>query len=105
MPAEKNVISIADAVEDLRTQIVEAIDRGKAAQRVSFELSEVEVELKLVAEQKVAAGVKAGWSFVVFSAGVDADAEIAKARTHTVRFKLSVNDAETGKSAVLMADG
>ncbi|MBU2357917.1 MAG: hypothetical protein KKB02_03135 [Alphaproteobacteria bacterium] len=105
MPPTQTSISIADAVENLRTQILEAIERGNDAEGIKFGLSEVEVELQLVAEQKVGLGVKGGWSFAVFSGDVSADAETTKAQTHTIRFKLTVEDAKTGQGGILMSDG
>ena len=105
MPPTQTSISIADAVENLRIQILEAIERGKGGKGIRFGLGEVEVELQLVAEQKVGIGVKGGWSFAVFSGDVNADAEITKAQTHTIRFKLTVEDAKTGQAGILMSDG
>lgn len=104
MSPKQDAISIADAVESLRNQIVEAKERGKNSADVTFELHEVEVELQMIAEQTDAVGGKAGFSLAVFTGSAGYDAEFKTSHNHTVRFKLNVGDAQRKRPGVLMND-
>lgn len=90
-------LTIADAVEDLRNQIIEARKRGKDAETVKFSLHEVEVELHLVVEQKDGLEGKAGFTLPFFGAEGRYGSEATTANTHKIRFKLDVEDANTGQ--------
>ncbi|NDK36913.1 trypco2 family protein [Rhodovulum sulfidophilum] len=104
MTPKQDAISIADAVESLREQILEAKRRGKDSKGVSFGLHEIEVELQLVTEQTDAAGGKAGFSFAVFSGAASYDATLKTSNTHKLRFKLSVGEPGATKTGISMAD-
>ncbi len=101
MPSKHDRIGIADAIDDLRNQIVEARERGKETRGVKFGLREVEVELQLVAEQTDGAGGKASVFFGVFGGEASYDAEFSTSQVHTIRFKLDVSDEATDEMIAL----
>lgn len=94
-------ISVADAIEGIRDQIVEARTRVIDNRGVSISLSEIEVELQLVTEQKDGVGVKISVASLIFGGEASYDSEATQGQTHTIRFKLDVKDAGTGEDIKL----
>lgn len=94
-------ISIADAIEDIRNQIVDARKRGHDDRGVKFSMREIEVELQLVAEQKDGVGLKISVASLFFGGEANYQSEATLGQTHTLRFKLDVKDAETGEDIAL----
>ncbi|MFF3264189.1 trypco2 family protein [Streptomyces sp. NPDC002932] len=86
-------IELADAVESVRNQLIEAATRG-TGRPLSFEVGDIQMEftLELRKEVKGSARVKA-W---VVEAG--ADAGRATGHTHKVAFTLRPRDATTGEA-------
>ncbi|MFF3177877.1 trypco2 family protein [Streptomyces sp. NPDC057900] len=86
-------IELADAVESVRNQLIEAATRG-TGRPLAFEVGDIQMEftLELRKEVKGSARVKA-W---VVEAG--ADAGRATGHTHKVAFTLRPRDATTGEA-------
>jgi hypothetical protein len=82
-------IELADAVEAVREQLLEAAARG-ASKEIVFGVNSIELEftVELRKDTKAKLGVKA-W---IFSA--DVEAGLAHAQTHKVKVVLSPRDAE-----------
>ncbi|AWE51851.1 MULTISPECIES: trypco2 family protein [Streptomyces] len=77
-------IELADAVAALRDELLEAAARG-AGQNLAFQVGPVELEFAV--ELRADAKVKAGFKAWVVSA--DAEAGIARGRTHRVKIALT----------------
>lgn len=104
MTTESPTVSIADAVASLRSQLIEARDRERDAGGITIELSEVEIQLGLVAETTDKVGGEGGFSFAVFTGKASYEAEAKQAHAHTITLKLSVSDSKR-KGAVPLKDG
>ena len=96
MPKNENVVSIADAISDLRKQIKEARKRSDQIERddydVQFNLCEIEVELQLAIQDVTGEEAEAGFSFCVLKAGISASQQLSTTNMHTIRLKLKVDD-------------
>lgn len=93
MNAKTDVVPLTDAIAALRTQI-----RAAAAQAANlppeerFRITNVELELTVVAEDSATAGGEVGWW--VFKAKAEVAAK--DAITHKVKLTLNVGDVEVG---------
>ncbi|MET9661920.1 trypco2 family protein [Streptomyces sp. NPDC006510] len=84
-------IELADAVESIRNQLIEAAGRA-TGRPVAFEVGDIEMEFTLELRKEIKGGSKVkAW---VVEAG--ADASRATGRTHKVAFTLKPRDAATG---------
>jgi len=93
MADKGDCVALADAIASLREQIREAAERARhLPKKERFRITEVEVELTVVAEDSVRAGAHVGWW--VFKAGADLAAKDIV--THKVKLKLDVGDIEVG---------
>ncbi|MEP4803667.1 MAG: trypco2 family protein [Hyphomicrobiales bacterium] len=101
MARDYNKTTIADALEDLRDQLVEARERGLEKRGVLIGLSDVEVELNLVLEEKDGGSGKAGFSILGIGAEAEYNAEFTRSQGHVLRFKLHVSDEDTGRDISL----
>ncbi|GAA3014903.1 trypco2 family protein [Streptomyces fulvorobeus] len=84
-------IELADAVESIRDQLIDAATRATGLP-VAFEVGEIQMEFTLELRKEAKGGAKVrAW---VVEAG--ADASLSAARTHRVAFTLTPRDAVTG---------
>ncbi|WP_369042056.1 trypco2 family protein [Streptomyces sp. Midd1] len=88
-------IELADAVAALRDELLEAAARG-AGQNLAFQVGPVEMEFAV--ELRADAKVKAGFKAWVVSA--EAEAGVARGRTH--RVKIALTPKETGGGDLLI---
>ena len=88
-------IELKDLLDDLRTQIEEARDKGKT-QNIGFDIVEAEVEIQGVASRQTDANGKTKVKFSVLGIGAEAEAgagaKFAKSSMQKVRLKLEVFD-------------
>lgn len=91
-------IELADAVAALRDELVAAAGRAPES-GVSFKVGPIELEFAV--ELKVDAKVKSGIKAWVVSA--DAEAGVARGRTHRVKVTLNPTDAQ-GQDLLVAAD-
>jgi hypothetical protein len=97
MGTDSDYVPLADAIAGLRRQIREAAERAAdLPEEERFRITEVEVELTVVAEDSVKTGGEVGWW--VFKARADISAK--QAVTHKVRLKLDVGSIEVSSSAL-----
>lgn len=86
-------IELADAVESIRNQLMEAADRA-TDRPLAFAVGDIQMEFTLELRKEAKAGGKVkAW---VVEAG--ADASRATGRTHKVAFTLSPRNAVTGEA-------
>jgi hypothetical protein len=86
-------VALADAIAGLRTQIREAATRAATLPRQErFHITDVEIELTVVAEGTVKGGTEVGWW--IFKASGEVAAK--EAVTHKVKLKLDVGSVEVG---------
>lgn len=89
-------VALADAIAGLRSQIRTAAARAaELPANERFRITEVEIELTVVAEGEVKAGGEVGWW--VFKASADVSAR--EAVTHKVKLKLDIGHVEVGSTA------
>jgi hypothetical protein len=92
---ESEYFPLADAIAGLRKQIRQAAERARdLPDHERFRITEVEVELTVVAEDSVRGGGEVGWW--VFKAKADVSAK--DTITHKVKLKLDVGSVEVGSS-------
>lgn len=96
----KNAFKLSELLIQLRKDL-QAVRSADDAADLKFELGEVEMELKLVAEQQTGAEGEAGWW--VLRGG--ASANQADAATQTLKLTLRPLDASTGKPARIGGTG
>jgi hypothetical protein len=95
-PIEEDAVPLTEAIAGLRRQLrVAAAQASKLPAEERFRVTEVELELTVVAERTKSGGGEVGWW--VFKAKAEAAAK--SALTHKVRLKLNVNDVEVGSQA------
>ncbi|KUJ54503.1 hypothetical protein ACZ90_65960 [Streptomyces albus subsp. albus] len=87
---------ITEAIEQLRTQLAEAQEKGRDA-RLQFRITEVEMEFLIEARED--AGGSGGVRLGVVKLG--ADGKVSHGSTHRLRLKLDVEDTETGDQATV----
>jgi hypothetical protein len=88
-------IRLADAITGLRREIRVASERALAlGAEERFKITEVELELTIVAEDEIEAGVELGWW--VLKAKAQGSAK--DVNTQKVRLKLNVGDVEVGSA-------
>ncbi|WP_137988651.1 trypco2 family protein [Streptomyces vilmorinianum] len=86
-------IELADAVESVRDQLIEAASRA-TGRPVAFEVGDIEMEFTIELRKEVKGGAKVkAW---VVEAG--ADASRARGETHRVSFTLKPRNAATGQA-------
>jgi hypothetical protein len=86
-------VALAEAIAGLRTQIREASRRAASLPRQErFHITDVEIELTVVAEGTVKGGTEVGWW--IFKANGELSAK--EAVTHKVKLKLDVGSIEVG---------
>ncbi|MGX4734575.1 trypco2 family protein [Kitasatospora griseola] len=90
---DRHDIELADAIEAIRLELLDASERGRG-QAVQFEVGPVTLDftVELKRDARAKGSVKA-W---VLSA--DAEAGLAHTRTHKVSVTLTPKDASTGRS-------
>ncbi|MGW2178578.1 trypco2 family protein [Streptomyces sp. NPDC001732] len=89
--SDMNGIELADAVESIRNQLVDAAGRA-TGRPLAFEVGDIQMEFTLELRKEIKGGSKVkAW---VVEAG--ADASRATGRTHKVAFTLKPRDAATG---------
>ena len=93
---------IADAIEDLRNQVVEAQERAIKAKGPLFKMTDLEVEMKVVAQKDASDGDRLNFSIPFLSGGVEASASTTQAQTHSLKFKLQVLNDHGDQEDVLM---
>ncbi len=96
MSDDLNRISLKAAIGGLRQQIKEAAQQaqGLAPGETKFRITEVELELTVVAEDSTTAGGEVGWW--IFKAKADVGAK--DVTTHKVKLTLNVGDIPVGSS-------
>ncbi|MFF2326817.1 MULTISPECIES: trypco2 family protein [unclassified Streptomyces] len=85
-------IELADAVESIRNQLIEAAGRA-TGRPVAFEVGDIQMEFVLELRKEIKGGTKVkAWV-------VDAGADVSRTtgRTHKVAFTLKPRDATTGE--------
>lgn len=92
-------IGVAEAIEQLRAELGRAQDAG-ADQQLSFEITEVEIEL--LVELRKEAGPEAKAAFGVVSFGVGA--KMSHGNTHKLKLKLNIRDEALGGRNVRVHD-
>jgi hypothetical protein len=94
MPGELDRVSLTDAIDGLRRQIMEAAKKAEVMdpQTPRFRIAGIEIELTVALEDSGTAGVEAGWW--VFKAKAEMAAKDAV--THKVKLTLNVGDIEVG---------
>ena len=90
-------IGLADTIDHLRKELVEANKRGKG-EDLRFHVDGVELELAIEITQEGGAGGKV--SFKVLGVGVEggADASVTRARSNRMTIKLRPDDGTGGYS-------
>ncbi|MEU8242976.1 trypco2 family protein [Actinoplanes missouriensis] len=90
---------LADALESLRDQLREAVDRAQG-EELTFTCESIEVQLQVVVTNTRKVEGKAGlWSVVTVGAGVDH----ATSATHTI--KLVLKPEQAGGRRIKLSDG
>ncbi len=84
-----SLIKISDAIENLRSELEHARDKGKG-KNLQFDMGEIELELQVVAENETSGGAKINWW--IFSGGVDAKKK--NADTHKLKLTLKALDTD-----------
>jgi hypothetical protein len=102
----EELLPLAEAVQSLREQIIEAADIGRD-EPIRFELGPVELEFTVVAKREGGAGSKIKFSVLGIGAAVDASGKIASEHTHTVKLTLSpkVNNGGGGGKVEIRRGG
>ena len=98
MSDDLNRLSLKDAINGLRRQIKEAAQQaqGLAPGEIKFRITQVELELTVVAEDSTTAGGEVGWW--VFKAKADVGAK--DATTHKLKLNLDVGDIAIGTNTL-----
>ena len=98
LPATAPTMELADAVEAIREQLIQATIRG-ASKDLKFTLGQVELEfaVSLTRDSKAAGGIK------VWVLNIDGSTGESVASTHRIKVTLQPTDPRTGKS-VQIAD-
>lgn len=93
---------LADALESLREQLREAVDRAQGQEHdVSFTCESVEVQLQVVVTNTRKGEAKAGlWSVVTIGGGIDH----ATSATHLVKLVLKPEAGSTGGKLKMHGD-
>ncbi|GAA1264391.1 hypothetical protein GCM10009677_15270 [Sphaerisporangium rubeum] len=94
-------IGLAEAIEQLRTELGEAQDAG-ADQQLRFEVTEVEVEF--LVELRKEGSAKASFGVLAIGAEGNAEGKIARGSTHRLTLRLNVMDAALGSRHLEFAD-
>ncbi|MER5889195.1 trypco2 family protein [Streptomyces sp. NPDC001941] len=84
-------IELADAIETVRNQLVEAASRA-TGRPVSFEVGDIELEFTIELRKEL----KGGGRIKAWVVDAGADASRATGSTHRVAFTLKPRDAATG---------
>ncbi|MFC1408029.1 trypco2 family protein [Streptacidiphilus sp. N1-12] len=84
-------IGLSDAVAAVRDELLEAVARG-AGQPIAFAVGPVEMEFEV--ELRADARAKAG--FRVWAVTAEAEAGVARGRTHRVKFHLTPKSPQGG---------
>ncbi len=87
---------ITEAIEQLRTQLANAQERGKDS---SLQFRITEVEMEFLVEVRKDAGAGGGVQLGVVKLG--ADGRVSQGTTHRLTLKLDVRDTRTGDSATV----
>lgn len=96
---QKQAVGIADAIENLRQEMTEAIERGKA-QKVRFNVDQVDLELAVEIEREV--GGEGKVSFKVFGSGIDLGGKGSLSQAIAHRVKITLKPAsDTGPFQVI----
>ena len=88
-----SVISLSEAIEDLREELSLAQDAGNKSS-LKFTISEIDLELQLVNSGKAKAEAKAGWGVLSLGGG----GEVASSGTHKLKLKLHLAQNSDGAS-------
>ncbi|GGX58082.1 hypothetical protein GCM10007385_28310 [Tateyamaria omphalii] len=100
-------ISIGEAVEELRSQIIEA-QAARPDGELSFEIVEAQLQIQGSLSRSVEGGGSSKVKFSVFGfgaeAGANAGASYSAETAHTVTLKLNVTDTTTGGRAEIDAE-
>lgn len=98
-----NDIYLAQFIEQLRSELQEAMTKGKGAD-IRFLAKSVELELEVAAEHKV--GAKGELNFKVFGIGFGLGGSGERGSTQTQKLKLTLEPVgKDGKPAYISDDG
>ena len=94
MSEDQDRVSLPDAIDGLRRQLMEAARRAQSLDKDAprFRISSIEVELTVALEKSSGAGLGGGWW--VFQAKADIGAKDIV--THKVKLSLDVGDIKIG---------
>lgn len=95
----ENTYALSSALADLRTQLLAAQAEGEG-KALKFEITEIDLELKVAATDAVEAGMKVGWQ--IFGASASAKAE--DSLVHTLRLTMQLK-GPGGKPTTISGEG
>ena len=90
---ESQSFGVADAIENLRQEMTESIERGKD-QKLHFNVDQVELELAVEVER--AAGGEGKVSFKVFGTGIDLGGSDSLSQASAHRIKITLKPSADG---------
>jgi len=88
----KDRITLQDAIADLRKQLAEAAAAAPKDKAARFRVTDVELELTVVADDSASGGGEVGWWVLKAKADLSAKHSLS----HKIRLKLDVGQQEVG---------
>lgn len=85
-------ITLEDAIADLRKQLASATAAAPKDKAARFRITEVELELSVVADDSASGGGEVGWWILK----ARADLAVKHSLSHKIRLKLDVGQREVG---------